>query len=53
VQQRGVARAEPGLGFVGLHFMYAMSPSMIHGAGRDAEDVASRLAPQGAGGLSA
>lgn len=44
IQERGVARAVPGLGFVGLHFMYAMSSSMIHGVERDAEYVASRLA---------
>jgi putative flavoprotein involved in K+ transport len=43
VQQRGIAAAEPGLGFVGLHFMYAMSSSMIHGVGRDAEYVAARI----------
>jgi putative flavoprotein involved in K+ transport len=37
---RGVARYEPGLYFVGLHFLYAMSSTMIHGVGRDANHVA-------------
>ena len=27
---------EPGLYFVGLHFLYSMSSEMIHGVGRDA-----------------
>jgi putative flavoprotein involved in K+ transport len=42
-QKRGVADA-PGLYFVGLHFLYAMSSSMIHGVGRDAKYVAERVA---------
>jgi putative flavoprotein involved in K+ transport len=37
---RGVVRYEPGLYFVGLHFLYAMSSTMIHGVGRDANHVA-------------
>jgi putative flavoprotein involved in K+ transport len=41
-QKRGVAEA-PGLYFVGLHFLYAMSSSMIHGVGRDAQYVAERI----------
>jgi putative flavoprotein involved in K+ transport len=43
---RGRVEREPGLYFVGLHFLYAFSSSMIHGVGRDAEyvvrDIASR-----------
>jgi len=42
-QKRGVAEA-PGLYFVGLTFLYAMSSSMIHGVGRDAQYVAERIA---------
>ena len=34
----------PGLYFVGLHFLYAMSSSMIHGVGRDAERIVDALA---------
>jgi len=41
-QKRGVAEP-PGLYFVGLHFLYAMSSSMIHGVGRDAQYVAERI----------
>jgi putative flavoprotein involved in K+ transport len=40
----GVARNEPGLYFVGLHFLYSMSSTMIHGAGRDAARVVEALA---------
>jgi putative flavoprotein involved in K+ transport len=41
---RGVATDVPGLYFVGLHFLYAMSPAMIHGVGRDAAYIADLLA---------
>jgi putative flavoprotein involved in K+ transport len=36
----GVAIGEPGLYFVGLPFIYALSSTMIHGVGRDAERIA-------------
>jgi putative flavoprotein involved in K+ transport len=42
-QKRGVSES-PGLYFVGLTFLYAMSSSMIHGVGRDAQYVAERIA---------
>jgi len=42
-QKRGVTEA-PGLYFIGLTFLYAMSSSMIHGVGRDAQYVAERVA---------
>lgn len=44
VQYRGVVPNEPGLYFVGLHFLYAMSSSMVHGVGRDAAHVAEVIA---------
>jgi putative flavoprotein involved in K+ transport len=44
VHTRGIATAEPRLSFVGLHFLYAMASSMIHGVGRDAAYVADRIA---------
>lgn len=44
VQRRGVVPGQPGLYFVGLHFLYAMSSTMIHGVGRDAEHVAAAIA---------
>jgi putative flavoprotein involved in K+ transport len=46
--QRGVVPGAPGLSFVGLHFLYAMSSTMIHGVGRDAEYLAERIVGQGA-----
>lgn len=51
IHSEGVADGEPGLYFVGLPFLYAMSSSMIHGVGRDAERivqvVSARLAAHG------
>lgn len=44
VHQRGVVPDESGLYFVGLHFLYAMSSTMIHGVGRDAEHIAATIA---------
>jgi putative flavoprotein involved in K+ transport len=43
IHERGVVVDEPGLYFVGLHFLYAMSSTMIHGVGRDAEHVARAI----------
>ena len=40
---RGVVQGEPGLYFLGLHFLYAMSSTMIHGVGRDARYIAGRI----------
>jgi putative flavoprotein involved in K+ transport len=41
MQDRGVVKNEPGLYFVGMHFLYSLSSAMIHGAERDAEYVVS------------
>jgi putative flavoprotein involved in K+ transport len=41
---RGVARDEEGLYFVGLHFQSALSSAMIHGAGRDARHIVRQIA---------
>jgi len=41
VQERGIVPGEPGLYFVGQHFLYAFSSAMIHGVGRDAARVAA------------
>ncbi len=41
--ERGLLPQEPGLSFVGLHFLYAMSSTMIHGVGRDAERIAEAV----------
>jgi putative flavoprotein involved in K+ transport len=39
----GVVSSAPGLYFVGLHFLYAMSSAMIHGVGRDAARIVETL----------
>jgi putative flavoprotein involved in K+ transport len=44
IHEGGVVGGAPGLYFVGLHFLYAMSSSMIHGVGRDAERIARAVA---------
>lgn len=44
LQDRGVVPNEPGLYFVGLHFLYALSSTMIHGVGRDAGYIAEVIA---------
>jgi len=41
---RGVVPAVPGLYFLGLHFLSAMSSVMIHGVGRDAARIARLIA---------
>ena len=40
VHREGIAPGEPGLYFVGLHFLYAFSSTMIHGVSRDAQRIA-------------
>jgi putative flavoprotein involved in K+ transport len=41
--QSGIVQEQPGLYFVGLTFLHAMSSSMIHGVGRDAARVAEAI----------
>jgi putative flavoprotein involved in K+ transport len=43
LHKRGVATNEAGIYFTGLHFLYAMSSTMIHGAARDAEYIAKAV----------
>jgi putative flavoprotein involved in K+ transport len=43
LQDRGVVPGEPGFYFVGSHFLYAASSTMIHGIGRDARHVAETI----------
>jgi putative flavoprotein involved in K+ transport len=40
MHERGLVASHPGLYFVGLHFLYALSSTMIHGVARDAERIA-------------
>ena len=51
--ERGVVHDVPGLYFVGLHFLYAMSSATLSGVARDAERVAKVLAAQPARQTSA
>ena len=46
--QSGLVPSEPGLYFVGLHFLHAFSSEMIHGVGRDAARIATAIAARGA-----
>jgi putative flavoprotein involved in K+ transport len=43
-QDRGIVPSEPGLYFVGLKFLYAVSSAQIHGVGRDARRIAELIA---------
>jgi putative flavoprotein involved in K+ transport len=44
VHKRGAVTHEPGLYFVGLHFLYALSSPMIHGVSRDAKYISRTIA---------
>lgn len=41
---RGVVTSAPGLYFIGLDFLYAVSSAMIHGVSRDAEYIVRHIA---------
>jgi putative flavoprotein involved in K+ transport len=43
MHERGLVPREPGISFVGQHFLYAMSSAMIHGVARDAERIARAI----------
>lgn len=53
LHQRGVVPTQPGLFFVGLGFLHAVSSSMIHGVGRDAERIAGLVAERSGRGRRA
>ena len=44
IHERGCVTGEPGLYFLGLHFLYAASSTMVQGVGRDASHIARRIA---------
>ena len=44
LHQRGVVPSEPGLYFVGLHYLSAVSSAEIHGVERDAAHIAKQIA---------
>jgi len=41
--RRGVVQSQPGLYFVGLSFLYALSSTMIQGVSRDAEYIVEQI----------
>jgi putative flavoprotein involved in K+ transport len=51
MHHRGVVATQPGLYFVGLHFLYAMSSGFLPGVDRDAEYVVDSIL-RGAGRIS-
>jgi putative flavoprotein involved in K+ transport len=44
LHESGVVPSQPGLFFVGLHFLHSLSSTMIHGAERDADRIAQAVA---------
>jgi putative flavoprotein involved in K+ transport len=44
MHERGIVANEPGLYFVGLHFLYAASSGQIHGVERDARYITEQIA---------
>ena len=46
VHDRGVVGSEPGLYFVGLFFLSALTSSLVGGVGRDAEHIAKHITPR-------
>jgi putative flavoprotein involved in K+ transport len=53
VHDRGIVPDEPGLYFVGLHFLYSFSSTMIHGVARDAERITATIQTRVRGGSTA
>lgn len=50
-QDRGAAKAQPGLYFLGATFQQSLASSMVHGVGRDAAFIARRIAATAAAQL--
>ena len=48
IHRRGIVSDEPGLYFVGLFFLYAMSSGFLPGVGRDAEHIVKDIAARAA-----
>jgi putative flavoprotein involved in K+ transport len=44
IHRRGIVAGEPGLYFVGLYFLYAMSSGFLPGVGRDAAYIVNEIA---------
>jgi putative flavoprotein involved in K+ transport len=50
LHEGGLVAREPGLYFVGLHFLYLLSSEMIHGVGREAARIADLVAARAQAG---
>lgn len=50
IHHRGIVANEPGLYFLGLSFLYALSSGFLPGIGRDAEHIAKHIAGNGSNG---
>jgi putative flavoprotein involved in K+ transport len=48
VHENGVVASVPGMYFVGLHFLYAMSSATLIGVGRDAKRIVNAIASRNA-----
>ena len=44
IHESGIVPNEPGLYFVGLHFLHSVSSTMIHGIARDAQRIVDTIA---------
>jgi DNA-binding CsgD family transcriptional regulator len=44
LHERGIVQSEPGLYFIGLLFLYAVSSDVLIGVGRDAKHIATQIA---------
>jgi len=47
LHERGIVPNVPGMYFVGLHFLYAMTSATLTGVGRDAERIVNAVAKRG------
>jgi len=47
IHERGIVKEVPGMYFVGLHFLYAMSSATLIGVGRDAKRIVKSIARRG------
>jgi len=43
IHDRGIVESCPGLYFIGLHFLYSLSSSLVGGVGRDAEHIVHHI----------
>ena len=53
MHQRGIVSREPGMYFVGLHYLYSMTSATVIGVGRDAEHVVRAIESRSRAALAA